>query len=80
MGQTSHGIPYPVGTDRLMDGDDSIKAQADFVDDALFNPPRGKVFFTSAATGALVANVWTSFGTGFTYAYKGQCGGPVDHS
>ncbi len=30
--QTAHGFPYPVGTDRVMDGDDAIKALADATD------------------------------------------------
>lgn len=30
--QTAHGYPYPVGTDRVMDGDDAIKALADKVE------------------------------------------------
>jgi hypothetical protein len=34
---TSKGYPYPVGTDRVMDGDDAIKALAEAVNgDALF--------------------------------------------
>ncbi len=30
--QTAKGYPYPVGTDRVMDGDDAIKALATAVD------------------------------------------------
>jgi hypothetical protein len=30
--QTTHGFPYPVGTDRVMDGDDAIKALAQQID------------------------------------------------
>lgn len=30
--QTAKGYPYPLGTDRVMDGDDSIHALADAVD------------------------------------------------
>jgi len=34
---TTKGYPYPVGTDRVMDGDDAIKALAEAIDgDALF--------------------------------------------
>lgn len=29
MATTADGLPYPVGTDRLVDGDDAIKALAD---------------------------------------------------
>lgn len=34
-GQTVHGFPYPVGTDRVMDGDDAIKALAEKIDTLL---------------------------------------------
>jgi hypothetical protein len=30
--QTPHGYPYPVGTDRVMDGDNAIQALAEAVD------------------------------------------------
>lgn len=30
---TPNGLPYPLGTDRVMDGDDAIKALAQKVDD-----------------------------------------------
>jgi len=30
--QTAHGYPYPVGTDRVMDGDDAIRALAEKID------------------------------------------------
>jgi hypothetical protein len=32
---TANGYPYPLGTDRVMDGDDSIHALAQAVDDRL---------------------------------------------
>ena len=32
MGNTTHGIPWPAGTDLLRDGDNAIKAAADKVD------------------------------------------------
>lgn len=32
MATTSKGFPYPLGTDRVMDGDDAIKALAQKVD------------------------------------------------
>lgn len=35
-GSTSHGLPYPLGTDRVKDGDDGIKALALAVDDYLY--------------------------------------------
>ena len=36
--QTSRGYPYPLGTDRVMDGDDSIHALAQAVEDKLGGP------------------------------------------
>lgn len=33
-GSTTNGLPYPLGTDRLMDGDDAIKALAQALDPA----------------------------------------------
>lgn len=35
MATTTHGYPYPLGTDRVMDGDDVIKALATAVDTQL---------------------------------------------
>lgn len=32
MGTTASGYPFPVGTDRVMDGDDAIKALADKIE------------------------------------------------
>jgi hypothetical protein len=32
---TTHGYPYPVGTDRVADGDDAIKALAEAIDPRL---------------------------------------------
>ena len=31
--QTAHGFPYPVGTDRVMDGDNAMQALAQYTDD-----------------------------------------------
>jgi hypothetical protein len=31
-GQTANGLPYPTGTDRVMDGDDAIRALAEALD------------------------------------------------
>jgi len=31
---TSHGLPYPLGTDRVMDGDDAIRGLAEALDPA----------------------------------------------
>lgn len=33
--QTAKGFPYPVGTDRVMDGDDAIRALAEKIDSAV---------------------------------------------
>lgn len=35
MATTAKGFPYPLGTDRVMDGDDAIKALAQKIDTAL---------------------------------------------
>lgn len=35
-GTTTHGLPFPTGTDRVMDGDDAIKALAEAVDASLW--------------------------------------------
>ena len=35
-GTTTHGLPYPLGSDRVADGDDSIKALAEAVDTGLW--------------------------------------------
>lgn len=32
MGTTTHGYPYPEGTDRVADGDDAIQALAEAID------------------------------------------------
>jgi hypothetical protein len=51
---TANGLPYPVGTDRVMDGDDAIKALAQAVDSAVFVAPL--MFATHAGGVALGAN------------------------
>lgn len=47
---TTHGAPFPVGTDRVMDGDNAIKALAEWVD--------GRLYAASAPSGALAPGVW----------------------
>lgn len=48
MANTSTGLPYPVGTDKVVDGDNQIKALADALTLQL---PQGKLkFFNAAAT------------------------------
>jgi hypothetical protein len=46
MATNSKGYPYPVGTDRVMDGDDAIKALADAVAARLGNIAVGKLSIT----------------------------------
>lgn len=41
--QTTHGFPYPVGTDRVMDGDNAMQALAEAVDAAFTSRPRAKI-------------------------------------
>jgi hypothetical protein len=38
---TAHGLPYPVGTDRVMDGDNAMQALAEAVDTALMQDTGG---------------------------------------
>lgn len=55
MATTGKGYPYPVGTDRVMDGDDAIKALAEAVD--------GDALYTRAAStgqGPLVVSTHTA--------------------
>jgi hypothetical protein len=55
---TSLGFPYPLGSDRLMDGDDAIKALADFLNARTGVTAQGQ--FTSAASGTAGAVVTTA--------------------
>jgi len=48
---TPKGYPYPVGTDRVMDGDDAIKALATAVDTKLGAAAAGTVDFTGLTAG-----------------------------
>lgn len=60
MGSTTTlGYPYPVGTDRLMDGDDAIKALAEKVDSSLGVTAAGttNVSTTNSATGTTVVTL-----------------------
>lgn len=55
MANTPKGYPYPVGTDRVMDGDDAIRALAEAVDsDALYTRA------TNTGQGPLVVNTATA--------------------
>lgn len=50
---TTNGLPYPVGTDRVMDGDNAIQALAEAIDTkALFTGDTGVI--TPAAAGFVV--------------------------
>lgn len=48
---TANGYPYPVGTDRVMDGDDAIKALAEAAD--------AKAGITAAGQGSIVGGATT---------------------
>ena len=54
---TTHGFPYPVGTDRVMDGDNAIQALAQYTDDYV-TTQRG------ASKVKFVTNTQTSSGGG----------------
>lgn len=49
MANTPRGFPYPVGTDRVMDGDNAIQALAQAVNDRLGNMAGGLVTITPSA-------------------------------
>lgn len=54
---TAHGLPYPVGTDRVMDGDNAIQALAETLDTKLLQDTGN---MTPAAAGFVVASsLWT---------------------
>lgn len=46
---TTKGYPFPVGTDRVMDGDDAIKALAEKVDTQLGSTASGATNVTTTA-------------------------------
>jgi hypothetical protein len=52
MATTASGYPYPVGTDRVMDGDDAIHALADAIEAKLRTSAAGQ-----ATSGAAVVGV-----------------------
>lgn len=52
MANTAHGYPYPLGTDRVMDGDDAIHALADAVESKLRASAAGLVVVNIAAAGS----------------------------
>lgn len=59
---TTHGYPYPVGTDRVMDGDDAIQALAEAVDTKLGVSAAGT--FTIASNGSAQWTTAVTFPTG----------------
>jgi hypothetical protein len=58
MGSTSHGFPYPVGSDPVAQGDDAIKALAESVDTYVSTMPRAKI--TATADQSLTSAVTTA--------------------
>lgn len=56
-GTTGHGLPFPTGTDRVMDGDNAIEALARAVDTALLGDTG---VITPAAAGFTLAAGFTS--------------------
>jgi hypothetical protein len=64
MAATTRGYPYPVGTDRVMDGDNAIQALAQAVNDKAGGPTvTGEVTMTTLANGAS-GNVAVTFPAG----------------
>jgi hypothetical protein len=60
MASTARGYPYPVGTDRVMDGDDAIKALAQAVNDKLGGPTvTGEVPIAIVASGGSASTAVT---------------------
>ena len=60
---TAKGYPYPLGTDRLMDGDDSIHALATAVETLLGVAAMGTVVVV-LTTGAFTGNTAVTFPVG----------------
>lgn len=54
---TAHGYPYPVGTDRVTDGDDAIKNLANAVESKLRVSAAGSVSVTATSSASGSANV-----------------------
>lgn len=59
MANTAKGYPYPVGTDRVMDGDDAIKALAEAIE-ADANVSRATTVGHSLTGGAATAVQWNA--------------------
>lgn len=60
--QTAHGFPYPVGTDRVMDGDNAMQALAEKIDTHRTTPPRARR--AASALQAIPHNVETTVNLG----------------
>lgn len=58
MATTPGGLPYPVGTDLVVDGDDQIRALATTIDSAAFGG--SSRIRASAASAALPINAWAT--------------------
>lgn len=56
---TTHGYPYPLGTDRVMDGDDAIHNLASAVDEKLRVTASGSINVTLTAGNASASTVVT---------------------
>jgi len=63
MANTAKGYPYPVGTDRVMDGDDAIHSLATAVETLLGVAASGSVVVT-LTTGAFTGNTAVTFPVG----------------
>lgn len=70
---TTHGLPYPIGTDRVMDGDNAMQALAEAVDAAVWagtgapGPPG--VWVNVAATTTICSATSTSAAPGTTVSW-----------
>jgi hypothetical protein len=81
MGTTPGGLPYPDGADKVVDGDDAIKALAQAVDGKLgghgFKMMRGFVTTNPAGNAAWNAGVvplayWVTVESGFAVTTSGE--------
>jgi hypothetical protein len=68
MANTAKGYPYPVGTDRVMDGDNVIRSLAEAVDTKLGCAAGGLVTITPSSAGAATAVAVTFPAGRFTVA------------
>lgn len=67
---TTHGFPFPVGTDRVMDGDNAIQALAQYTDDYLLGGKAHRCRIAYATGLSIPNNVVTDLSmVGATVAY-----------